>query len=392
MTILVRYLTESLNIEATTAGIYYSIFYGVIFIMSLVSGHIGDISNRIKIVLTGFIIMAAMYLLLAFLPNAIAATVTTLIILALGIGLVSPNIIVLLGNIYNEKNNEIIGLSGFILFSIITSVGGVIAPLLSVFIRDNLGYSSVFVFASVFGLISLVLFNKFKVISNQLVLEKVENLQSRPIKNLNKIILFSILFIGILIRFALNQNELTFTYSVRDYLDNGYNLSQTFKDFDNYISIVLLTVFALIIARVKQLTWTKILNLILVGVILCSFVFISIACFSSISQIIGTKTVFIKSFVIMLIAETLISPTIFYIIYRSSPIKRKGLFQGISFLIMGFSNQLLFLGVMLYEKSHTLAYLAFSTCLFTSVILMLILKNIVKNKLREIITAANKPQ
>lgn len=389
MSILVRYLTDSLNIEATTAGVYYSIFYGAIFIMSLVSGLIGDIGYRVKIVTTGFVIMPAMYLLLAFLPNAIAATMTTLIILALGIGLVSPNIIVLLGNIYNEKNNEIIGLSGFILFSIITSTGGFIAPLLSVFIRNNLGYSTVFVFASVFVLISLVLFNRFKLISAQLAPDKVENIESRPIKNLNTVILFSILIIGILIRFALNQNDLTFTYSVKDYMDNGYHLSQTFKDFDSYISIILLTVFAITIARTKQLTWAKVFNIILVGVILCSFVFISLACYHSLSQTLEPSTIFIKSFVILLIAETLISPTIFYTIYRSSPIKRKGLFQGISYLIMGISNQLLFLGAMLYQKNQALAYLVFGTCLLTCAIFILILKIIVRKRLLEISNLTN---
>ncbi|MCT4591758.1 MAG: MFS transporter [Carboxylicivirga sp.] len=391
ITILTLFLSESLNMKATSTGVYYSIFYGAIFFLSLISGYLGDIGKRNKIVTTGMMITIVMYLSLAFLPHINVVTLIALIILALGLGLISPNIVVLLGNSYNEKDNEIIGLPGFILYSIVTSAGGLIAPFISVYLRSNLGFSAVFLLASVFGIISLILFNKFRHISSQTKLEpdKSESYNSQSVRKLNKVILFSVLFIGILIRFALNQKDLVFSFSVKDYLENGYQLNQTFQDLSTYAFLALLAVFAIIITRIKPLTWTKILNIVLIGVILCSFAFVTMAGFDSLVPIVGAKTIFIKSFFILLIAETILSPCIFYIIYRSSPSNRKGLFQGIWFLTIGISNQLLFIGAMLYEESQTIAYLAFSSCLIISVILILVLKDFVKKKLHEMTVGSN---
>jgi len=142
MAILVQYLVDSLKLETDKAGIYYSIFYGVIGITTLFSGLLGDLRDRMKIVKIGFILLTVMYLAITFLPSISFVIVIALILLGLGIGLISPNIIVFLGNIYNEKENEIIGLPGFILFSITINIGALIAPLLSVFLKNNLYIST----------------------------------------------------------------------------------------------------------------------------------------------------------------------------------------------------------------------------------------------------------
>jgi ABC-type sulfate transport system permease subunit len=44
---------------------------------------------------------------------------------------------------------------------------------------------------------------------------------------------------------------------------------------------------------------------------------------------------------------------------------------------------------MLYEESQTIAYLAFSSCLIISVILILVLKDFVKKKLHEMTVGSN---
>lgn len=395
MAILVRYLIESLNIESVTAGIYYSIFYGMIGITTLFAGLLGDLKSRTNVVTVGFILLTFTYLAIAFLPSINILIIVSLIILALGIGLTSPNIVVLLGNIYNEKGNEIYGLPGFVFFSIIVNIVGIIAPPLSIFLKNSLGYNAIFLVAFVFGLISLILFLKFKVIYNGLGVRLERKIDSNriPTKGLNTIILVSILLIGILIRFALHQRGLTFTFSLRDYLDNSIEFSQTLTSVEKYVSILLLGVFAIFIIRMKQLNWSNILNIILVGIVLCTIAFIAVACFSSLSQLIGEKSVFVKAFILILIAETLISPTIFYAIYRSSPDKYKGLFQGISYIVMAISNQLLFLGVIIYEKSNSsIAFIVFAIVLVISAALILMLKKSVNNKLMEIEKKAdNKP-
>jgi len=386
MAILVQFLTDSLKIDTTKAGIYYSIFYGVIGITTLFSGLLGDLRDRMIVVRIGFILLTIMYLAISFLPSISSLIVIALILLGLGIGLVSTNIIVFLGNIFNEKENETNGLPGFILFSITINIGALIAPLLSIFLKNNFGYYSVFLFAFLFGLLSLILFLKFKNHYNKLdlVAERKDYFENVDIKKLNIFILISILAIGILISFALHQKGLTFSLAARDFVENGINLNQTFNNIEKYISIILLVIFAFSIKRIKRLNWGRIFNIIFIGLVFSIVAFILVASFSSLSRLINGNSLFFQSYTFLLIAESLISPAILYVVYRSSPMKHKGLFQGISYVIIGISNQLLFLGVLIYERNASMAFIGFAIILFIASILILILKKRVSNKLIEI--------
>lgn len=109
--ILIHFLNELLEFEFSKATIYYSLCYGAIGITSLFAGFLGDKLNRIRIVKIGFLILTIFYLVIVFLPNIPLLIATALVLLGVGIGLISPNIVVLLGNTYNEKGNEIKGLS-----------------------------------------------------------------------------------------------------------------------------------------------------------------------------------------------------------------------------------------------------------------------------------------
>jgi len=72
------------------------------------------------------------------------------------------------------------------------------------------------------------------------------------------------------------------------------------------------------------------------------------------------------------------------LIYRSSPIKRKGLYQGIAYIAFAISNQLLFIGLLLYDKIGTTTFIIFSGILLISAMLVFILKRKVNHKLTEI--------
>ena len=161
-TILIQYLIHSLEIDSIKAGYIYSIVYSVIGLTAFVSGIIGDFKDRMKIVKIGFIILPIIYLALAFLPSANTVTIISLAIMGLGIGVITPNIIVFLGNIYNEKDTELLGLSGFVQFSVIVNLGSLIAPFIAVYLKDSFGYSSVFIVASLFAALAYFLFIKFQ--------------------------------------------------------------------------------------------------------------------------------------------------------------------------------------------------------------------------------------
>ncbi len=386
MAILLQYLMDSLKLESVAVGYYYSAFYGIIGFTTLFSGLLGDLKDRMKIVKAGFILLPLMYLAIAFLPSISYITITALIILAIGIGLISPNIIVFLGNIYNEKGNEIVGLSGFVLFTITVNLGALIAPPLSIFLKDSFGINSIFLVAALFGLLSLFLFLKFKIQYNKinLIAEQKSNLINTKSKNLNTIILVSILAIGVLIRFALNQKGLTFTFAIMDYIENADDLNQTLNDIEKYISFIFLFLFAIFIVRLKKLNWGKIFNFIIIGLIFSIAAFVLIASFTPLSKLINEKSIFIQSYVLLIIAETLISPAILYSIYRSSPIKYKGFLQGISLFVIALSNSLLFLGALLYEKNASLCFIVFGIILLIAILLIISLKKITNNKLTDI--------
>ena len=270
MAIFFPFLNESLGIDSSKVGFYYTLFYGTIGITSFISGFLGDKRNRFHVVTIGFLLLTVMHLAIAFLPGNNFLILATLILLGLGKGLISPNMVVFLGNIYNEKENKIIGLSGFILFSFAVSTGAVIAPLLSAFLKNNWGFYSLFAF--IFALLSFILFLKFKNHYNKLniVADRKDYVENTDIKKLNTLILFSILTIGIFINFVLYQNRLTFTHAIHDFFENGFEITQVFNNIDNYISFIILALFAFLILKIKRLNWSKIFNVILIGLIVAS--------------------------------------------------------------------------------------------------------------------------
>jgi dipeptide/tripeptide permease len=310
-----------------------------------------------------------------------------LIILALGLGLVGPNMTVFLGNTYNEKDTEIFGLPGFILFSMVINLVVFIAPPLSNYLKHVLGYSSIFFVAFASALTSLILFLQFKTRYNQLDLY-IENNTKQPdvtYRNVNTTLLVSTLFIYALISFAIHQKGLTFKFSLRDFVNQGFALEQTLTDAGKYISILLAILFVIVTNRMKSLTWKSILNIIITGTVICTIAWVMIAAFKPLSELMGEQTLFINAFALILIAETLIHPAISYTVYRTSPERYKGLFQGLLYAVAATSLSFLAIGVNLYESSNpTIAFIVFSVILVISAMLTVILKGVVNHKLSAI--------
>ena len=222
-----------------------------------------------------------------------------------------------------------------------------------------------------------------------LIGENKTELESPDISKLNTIIIVSILIIGIIVYFALHQTSLTFTMAAKDYLANGSFLIDTLTNSKDFILIILMIAFAVIISLMKNINWGKLFNIISIGLLFSVIAFALIASFTSFSPLLGGETVFIQSFVLLIIAESLVLPTLSYIIYRSSPRKHKGLFQGISTITFAIGNGLLFLGAIIYENNSSMAFIIFTIILILAVIMVLALKKVVNNKQIEIIRKRN---
>ncbi|WP_282014085.1 MFS transporter [Marinifilum flexuosum] len=373
MAILMQYLTNGIGVEAKTAGIQYSLFYGMFVVGSLFSGWIGDVYDRIKFVKLGFLMMIVMYLLFVFIPNVNWLVVMALLIMGFGHAIITPNQIVFLGNIYNEQGKEIKALPGFIWYSIIVSVAAMLAAFLANVLKNQLGYLAVFIAAFAFSGLALMCFHMFKNAYRRLdlVAEQVDEKTDVSTKKMNKLILVSVLSIGVLIRFVLYQKDWTFFFAMRDYLKDGLDLRWFTDGLTPYLSIVFSLIFLLVVSKLKQLNWKVIFNLILLGIAICLLAYALVVIYEPLSEVIGGDLVFVKAMILIVLSESLISSVLLYSVYRSSPVKYKGLFQGVSLLFIGLLSSILFVGLRMYENlGGTISFLILMGIMLASGVLM----------------------
>jgi MFS family permease len=390
ISLLTQYLISKSNLEIDESVEFYSIFLAIITFTSFFSGLLGDLTNRIKLVKIGMLLMTILYFFLIFFSNSYHLFLAGLVLLGISLGINNSNIPVFVGNIFDERNTQIFGLTGFIFFSVVISVGALFAPLIAVYLKDNFGYNSVFILPFIFAAISYVLYLIFskKYIRLDLPIENKKKFETeKKYQNLNLLIFLGVIFFGIFVRFVLQQKDLTFSFYVRDYVENGFNFKQNIVNLEKYISIILLIIFA-IISIIIKINWSIIFKFIIVGTFLglIGYAFAAILQTSENDKISQFPISII--FLILIISETIIYPTLSYIIYRSSPIRFKGLFQGISYTIV--SSQLMFLGFMIYKNSNpNLTFLIFSIILLFCVILIYIFSVIIKKKEDKLVEIEN---
>lgn len=382
MTTLVFYLTETFQIVESKAGLFYSLFYGSVGLSTILFGLLGDFVNRQKLVKLGMLLMTVFYFVLIFLPVNYVLQLIIFNVLGIGIGMTISNSIVFLGNIYNEKKTQIYGLAGFVFYSLAISFGAFLAPALSNAIKETIGYTPIFILAFIFAFISFVLYLFFDKTYSKLELfaEQRKNIEPEY-KNLNITILISIFVIGVILKMVMFQKGLTLNFYIRDFVANGYDFASGLNNLDKFISIILLGLFGIIVVKLKKLSWNILLKLILIGAIVSSIVYIVFAYLGDNAGEKISQAFTLNMYTIILVSETIIYSIIFYIIYRVSPIRFKGLFQGFSFLLVSVANTLLFIGPFFYEKSGpSVTFIVFSLLFLVGAILVLVLMKVVKRK------------
>src|SRR5690606_3493643 len=111
MAILVLFLQSKFGLDGTTAGIIYSVFYALIYILALVGGIIADKTRNYKgTILVGLFVMALGYLMIAIpSPTPVSNKTLFLIIscvglftIAFGNGLFKGNLQALVGQMYDN--------------------------------------------------------------------------------------------------------------------------------------------------------------------------------------------------------------------------------------------------------------------------------------------------
>lgn len=148
MAILVLFLQAKFGLNGKDAGLIYSVFYFSIYILAFVGGIIADKLRNFKgVILTGIIVMAAGYLILAIPTESpvpvdkktmlLILTCTGLFVIAFGNGLFKGNLQALVGQMYDNPKYSSLRDSGFSLFYMFINVGAIFAPFTAIIIRNN---------------------------------------------------------------------------------------------------------------------------------------------------------------------------------------------------------------------------------------------------------------
>ena len=154
MAILVLFLQAKFGLNGKEAGLIYSTFYFSIYILALIGGIIADKTRNFKgTILTGIILMAAGYLMLAI-PSStpvenkaffLTITCVALFVIAFGNGLFKGNLQALVGQMYDNPQYANMRDSGFSLFYMFINLGAIFAPMAAVGVRNwwlsTFGYS-----------------------------------------------------------------------------------------------------------------------------------------------------------------------------------------------------------------------------------------------------------
>jgi len=145
MAILVLFLQAKFGLDGKNAGVIYSVFYALIYVLSLVGGIIADKTGKFKgTIMSGLIVMSFGYVLMSI-PSAITAenksfylvlTLVALFVISFGNGLFKGNLQALVGQMYDNPQYEAMRDRGFSLFYMFINVGAIFAPFTAIGVRN----------------------------------------------------------------------------------------------------------------------------------------------------------------------------------------------------------------------------------------------------------------
>ena len=156
--VLLLFLCSKFGLSDETSGVIYSVFYCLIYVLSLVGGIIADRTQNYKgTIRWGLIIMALGYALLSIPIMATSGNISwllpftciALLLIAFGNGLFKGNLQAIVGQMYDnveaeaaKKGPEALKAvqgkrdSGFQIFYVFINIGGLIAPFVAPYLRQ----------------------------------------------------------------------------------------------------------------------------------------------------------------------------------------------------------------------------------------------------------------
>jgi POT family proton-dependent oligopeptide transporter len=150
--ILVLYMMDDLGMEVSEALAIYGTFTASVYILKGIGGLLGDfvIGNKITGIIGGALFVIGI-LGLAYGPLNLS-----LVVMAIGSGLMEPNTVALFGQEYLRKTKLLDGASS--IFYLFINLGAFIGILVIGILSEKYGYHTGFIISAVFAMVSLVLF------------------------------------------------------------------------------------------------------------------------------------------------------------------------------------------------------------------------------------------
>lgn len=145
MAILLLFLNNKFGFTGAEGSIIYSVFYALIYVLSLVGGIIADKTKKYKgTILCGLVLMSIGYLLLAIPTPTPVENMTLILILtclglfsiAFGNGLFKGNLQAVVGQLYDNPEYADKRETGFQIFYMFINIGAMFAPLMAVGLRN----------------------------------------------------------------------------------------------------------------------------------------------------------------------------------------------------------------------------------------------------------------
>lgn len=157
--ILMLYLIERAGFEKATASMAMSYFIAACYLLPLAGGYIAD---RFLGKYWTIVVFSVPYILghvLLGIENVVFL-VSALALLAMGSGVIKPNLSPLMGLTYDQKRPAQEGLrsAGFAMFYGAINIGGFISSFVMPFLRTEYGYATAFLFPAALMIVAFVIF------------------------------------------------------------------------------------------------------------------------------------------------------------------------------------------------------------------------------------------
>lgn len=157
--ILALYMTERLGIDKADAGTFMSLFIAACYFFPLIGGYIAD--NFLGKYWT-IVLFAIPYVIAQFMVGIENRYVVfgALVLLAMGSGVIKPNISTLMGLTYDQQRpgQDQLRTSAFSWFYMAINIGAAISQFGMPFLRTAYGYQVAFLFPAVFMALALCIF------------------------------------------------------------------------------------------------------------------------------------------------------------------------------------------------------------------------------------------